>query len=189
MLSSRKKMPATIWPQSGTMQRRRSYQNSCSIHVYVVPEAAEYVQRRVRFANVELSLPENVVLSVCAHMGNAAYIIFIMHVEFHFRFGHLVLFPVERQLRCGCHGEKSSNKIWNNSLIFIFDVLSTSEVIFTFFSPLHFLGLLYFWGHHHFWGRLHFWGHLHFWGCFHFWGHLPFWGHLHFIMTAYQSIL
>ena len=39
---------------------------------------AEYVQRRVCFINVQSSLPENVVFSVCAYMGNAAYIIFIM---------------------------------------------------------------------------------------------------------------
>ena len=45
----------------GTMQRRRSCQNSCSIHVYVVPTAAEYVQRRVCFVYVQSSLPENVV--------------------------------------------------------------------------------------------------------------------------------
>ena len=39
---------------------------------------AEYVQRRVRFVNVQSSLHENVVFSVCAHMCNAAYVIFIM---------------------------------------------------------------------------------------------------------------
>ena len=60
------------------MQHRRSCQNFCSIHVYVLPTAAEYVQHHVRFVNVQLSLPKNVVFSVCAHMGNAAYIIFIM---------------------------------------------------------------------------------------------------------------
>ena len=38
----------------------------------------EYVQRRVCFINVQLSLPENVVFYVCARMGNAACIIFIM---------------------------------------------------------------------------------------------------------------
>ena len=62
----------------GTLQHRRPCQNSCSIHVYVVPTAAEYVQHCVRFVNVKSSLPENVIFSVCAHMGNAAYIIFIM---------------------------------------------------------------------------------------------------------------
>ena len=39
---------------------------------------AEYVQRRVCFVNVQLSLHENVVFSVCARMYNAAYEIFIM---------------------------------------------------------------------------------------------------------------
>ena len=60
------------------MQRRCSCQNSCSIHVYVVHMAAEYVQHHVRFVNVQSSLPENVVFSVCGRMYNAAYIIFIM---------------------------------------------------------------------------------------------------------------
>ena len=39
---------------------------------------AEYVQRRVCFVNVQSSLHENVVFSVCALMDNAAIIIFIM---------------------------------------------------------------------------------------------------------------
>ena len=39
---------------------------------------AEYVQRCVRFVNVQSSLHENVVFSVCARMCNAAYVIFIM---------------------------------------------------------------------------------------------------------------
>ena len=38
---------------------------------------AEYVQRRVRFVNVQSSLHENVVFSVCASVCNAAYVIFI----------------------------------------------------------------------------------------------------------------
>ena len=38
----------------------------------------EYVQRRVCFGYVQSSLHENVVCSVCARMGNATYIIFIM---------------------------------------------------------------------------------------------------------------
>ena len=37
-----------------------------------------YVQRRVCFVNVQSSLHENVVFSICACMGNAVYIIFIM---------------------------------------------------------------------------------------------------------------
>ena len=39
---------------------------------------AEYVQPPVCLVNVQSSLHENVVFSVCAHMDNAAYIIFIM---------------------------------------------------------------------------------------------------------------
>ena len=39
---------------------------------------AEYVQRRVCFVNVQSSLHENVVISVCARMCSAAYVIFIM---------------------------------------------------------------------------------------------------------------
>ena len=55
--------------------------------------SGEYVQHRVCFINIQSSLHENVVLSVCAHMGNAAYIIFIMwnsisglDAWYHFRF-------------------------------------------------------------------------------------------------------
>ena len=39
---------------------------------------AEYVQRPVCFVNVQSSLHENVVFSVCAHMDNAMHIILIM---------------------------------------------------------------------------------------------------------------
>ena len=39
---------------------------------------AEYVQRRVCFVNVQSSLHENVVFSVCARMCSVAYVIFIM---------------------------------------------------------------------------------------------------------------
>ena len=53
----------------------------------------EYVHRRVCFVNVQSSLHENVVFSVGARMGNAAYIIFIMwnsisglDAWYHFRF-------------------------------------------------------------------------------------------------------
>ena len=38
---------------------------------------AEYVQRPVCFVNVQLSLHENVVFSVCVRMCNAAYVILI----------------------------------------------------------------------------------------------------------------
>ena len=55
--------------------------------------SGEYVQRRVCFVNIQSSLHENVVFSVCACMGNAAYIIFIMwnsisslDAWYHFRF-------------------------------------------------------------------------------------------------------
>ena len=40
--------------------------------------SGEYVQCRVCFVNIQLSLHENVVFSVGACMGNAVYIIFIM---------------------------------------------------------------------------------------------------------------
>ena len=46
------------------------------------------VRASPNFALHNLSLHENVVFSVCAHMGNAAYIIFIMW------FGDLITFPV-----------------------------------------------------------------------------------------------
>ena len=39
---------------------------------------AEYVQHHVCFINVQSSLHENVVFSVCVHLGNAVYIVFIM---------------------------------------------------------------------------------------------------------------
>ena len=43
---------------------------------------AEYVQHRVCLVIVQSSLHENVVFSVCAHMDNAAYIIFICGIPF-----------------------------------------------------------------------------------------------------------
>ena len=49
---------------------------------------AEYVQRPVCSINVQSSLHENVVFSVCALMDNAAY------VEFRFRLRAMVSFPV-----------------------------------------------------------------------------------------------
>ena len=49
------------------------YHQYCKIYRKV-----EYVQRRVCFINVQLSLHENVVFSVCARMNNAAYFISIM---------------------------------------------------------------------------------------------------------------
>ena len=44
----------------------------------------DIVQRPVCFINVQSSLHENVVFSVCVQMGNAVYIIFIF-VAFNFR--------------------------------------------------------------------------------------------------------
>ena len=68
---------------------------------------AEYVQRCVCFVNVQSSLHENVIFSVCARMSNAAYIIFIMwnsisglDTWYHFRFN----------ISCGV-AERSSKKI------------------------------------------------------------------------------
>ena len=56
--------------------------------------SGEYVQHRVCFVNIHIqSLHEHVVFSVCACLGNAAYIIFIMlnsisglDAWYHFRF-------------------------------------------------------------------------------------------------------
>ena len=47
------------------------------IHLKKIPRA-EYVLRRVCFVNVQLSLHENFVFSVCALMCNAAYVIFVI---------------------------------------------------------------------------------------------------------------
>ena len=55
---------------------------------------AGYVQRLVCFVNVQSSLHENVVFSVCARMDNGR-VYYIYHVEFHFRFRALVSFPVK----------------------------------------------------------------------------------------------
>ena len=40
--------------------------------------STEYIKRRVCIVNVQWSLHENVIFSVCAPMGNAVYIIFII---------------------------------------------------------------------------------------------------------------
>ena len=56
--------------------------NSGIRHSGISKSLAEYVQRPVCFVNVQSSLQENVVFSVCACVGNAAYIIFIMCVLF-----------------------------------------------------------------------------------------------------------
>ena len=47
---------------------------------------------------------------LCLCMYVQCRVCYIYHVEFHVRFRHLVSFPVEHQLWCGCHGEKSSTK-------------------------------------------------------------------------------
>ena len=57
-----------VVPVSKKLVRQRSYWR----------RSGEYVQRRVCFVNIQSSLHENVVFSVCECMGNAAYIIFIM---------------------------------------------------------------------------------------------------------------
>ena len=57
------------------MDRILENQNQKSVKKYC---KAEYVQRCVYFVNVQASLHENVIFSVCACMDNAAYIIFIM---------------------------------------------------------------------------------------------------------------
>ena len=44
----------------------------------ILKSLAEYVQRPVCYVNVQSSLHENVVFSVCAGMDNAAYFVFIM---------------------------------------------------------------------------------------------------------------
>ena len=54
---------------------------------------AKYVKHHVCFVSLQSSLHENVVFSVYACMGNAAYV-YIYHVEFHFQFGHLITYPV-----------------------------------------------------------------------------------------------
>ena len=61
---------------------------------------AEYVQRRVCFANVQSSLHQNDVFSVCARMDNAAYNKFIMwnsisylDTSYHFRFSVVMWLP------------------------------------------------------------------------------------------------
>ena len=73
---------------------------------------AEYVQRRVCFVNVKLSLHENVIFSVCGHMGNAAYIIFIMwnyisglEAWYHF------LFNISCGVAVAVRGHKKKNQV------------------------------------------------------------------------------
>ena len=93
---------------------------------------AEYVQRRVCLVYLQLSLPENVVFSVCAHMGNAAYIIFIMgnsisgleswnHFRFNISCGVAVKVRSHQekfQVIFLWGGEGDKIKIWRDGLIF-----------------------------------------------------------------------
>merc|ERR1711954_60653 len=59
--------------------------------------------------HLQLSLHENVVFfCLCAHVQ--CRVCYIYHVEFHFRFRHLLSFPVKHQLWSGCHGGRSSKK-------------------------------------------------------------------------------
>ena len=71
--------------------------------------SGEYVQRRVCFVNIQSSLHENVVFSVCACLGNAAYIIVIMLNSisgldpwYHFLFN----------ISCGTHSTNSEWTSW-----------------------------------------------------------------------------
>ena len=121
-----------IWPKSGNHATPTLIKNSCSIHFYVVPTVAEYVQHRVCFVNVQSSLHENVVFTVCAHMGNAAYIIFIMwnsisglDTWYHFRFNISCGVAVKVrshqekfQVIFSWGGEGDKIKIWRDRPIF-----------------------------------------------------------------------
>ena len=81
----------------------------------------EYAQRRVCFVNEKISFALVVFAWKCrlfclfAHGQCRVY--YIYHVEFHFRFEHLITFPVWYQLSCGCWGERSSKKISGNILL------------------------------------------------------------------------
>ena len=73
--------------------RNKNDRNGGIWHSGISKSLGEYVQQHVRFFNVQSSLHENVVFSVCAYMGNATYIIFIMRNSisgldawYHFRF-------------------------------------------------------------------------------------------------------
>ena len=81
----------------------------------ILKSLVEYVQRHVCFLNVQSSLHEKCRLfCLCVHVQCRVY--YIYHVEFHFRFRHLLSFPVKHQLWSGCHSEKSSKKISGNFL-------------------------------------------------------------------------
>ena len=101
----------------------------------------EYVHRPVWFVNVQSSLHENVVCSLCARMGNAASIIFIMWNSIpgldtwcYFRFN----------ISCGLaekvrnHQQKMSGNFSrggegaNFFFVFIFEVIFIFEFVFIF---------------------------------------------------------
>ena len=74
---------------------------------------AEYVQHHVCFANVLSSLHKNVVFSVCVHMRNAAYIIFIMRNSIS---GLDAWYPFRLNISCGVAvmGRSHQTKISGN---------------------------------------------------------------------------
>ena len=94
---------------------------------------AEYFKCCVCFVNVQSSLHENVVFSVCAPMDNAAYIMFIMwnsisglDAKYHFRFNiscGMAVMGRSHQKKCQVIF-KRREKNWKGGPIF--------EVIFTF---------------------------------------------------------
>ena len=92
---------------------------------------AEYVQCRVCFVNVQSSLHENDVFSVCAFMGNAAYIIFIMwnsisDLEAWYHFQTSVVVWLSRR------GGPIFEVIFIIKVIFTFDVIINSEIVLSF---------------------------------------------------------
>ena len=67
-------------------------------------------------------------LCLCAH--GQCLVHHIYHVEFHFRFRHLLSFPVKHQLWSGCPGEKSSKKIPQSGICPAPCVLRQCTVVF-----------------------------------------------------------
>ena len=75
------------------MLRLKNYRNGGVWQSGILKSLAEYVQCCVCFVNVQSSLHDNVVFSVCALTDNVAYIMFIMwnsisglDAWYHFRF-------------------------------------------------------------------------------------------------------
>ena len=58
-----------------------------------------------------LSMCKRLCKKILSFLFVRAWANYIYHKDFHFRFGHLISFPVKQQLWCGCQGEKSSRKI------------------------------------------------------------------------------